>query len=524
MRAIAPLAIALLLAAGAAHAQSVPAAVTEGGQVSGVVDGDVTWFKGIPYAAPPMGDLRWRAPQPVVAWTGVKAADHYGHDCMQTPFKEDDAPLRTEPTEDCLTANVWRPTAPSAKPRPVIVWIYGGGAINGGSSPAIYDGSAFARRGLVFVSFNYRLGRFGFFGFPALTAANPDHGQLGNYGYMDQIAAMQWVQRNIAAFGGDPAQVTVFGESAGGASVHMLLTSPLARGLFQRAMIESGGGRGPLTGPRLLDRDRPGKLSSEDLGVTFARANGISGTGAAALAALRALPAATVSNGMSLMNADAQADTYGGPMQDGRLVIEAPQAAYLAGREAKVPVLIGANSDDIRALKAKTKDEAFSGFPDPAAARAAYDPTGTASLEQINAAAGRNQLMLEPARFVAATMAAQGLPTYEFRFSYVAKVRQGQWTGAHHASEIPYVMDQVAARYGADTTPADLAVGDLANRYWANFALTGDPNSAGLPVWPRYDPAKDQILDFAADGQAKAGPDPLKAQLDVTAAAATAAP
>ncbi len=522
MRA-ASLALALMLAAGAARAQSPPTAAVEGGQVSGVADGAVTYFKGIPYAAPPVGALRWRAPQPVIPWSGMRAADHYGHDCMQVPFAADDAPTRTQPDEDCLVANVWRPSAPSAKPLPVIVWIYGGGLITGGTSPAIYDGSAFAKQGVVFVSFNYRLGRFGFFGFPALTAADADHGLLGNYGYMDQIAAMKWVQRNIAAFGGDPAQVTVFGESAGGGSVHMLLTSPLAQGLFARAMIESGGGRGAAKGPRLLSQDRPEKPSSESLGVAFARAKGITGTDAAALAALRALPESEIANGMSLGDADAQAATYGGAMIDGRLVVEEPQAAYLAGHDAKVPLVIGANSDDLRPWNAKTKDEAFARFPDPAAARAAYDPEGTATLEALDANMGRNQMMLEPARFVAAALAAQGAPVWAFRFSYVAKVHQGEWVGAHHASEIPYVMDQVTARYGAATTPADVAVGEVANRYWVNFAKTGDPNGPGLPHWPRYDAASDQILNFNPAGQAEPEADPLKAQLDVTASAATAA-
>ena len=193
----------------------------EGGAVKGAVADGVLSFKGIPFAAPPVGDLRWRPPQPVVPWTGVKEATAYGHDCAQKPFPSDAAPLGTEPSEDCLVVNVWRPAEKSSAALPVMVWIYGGGFVNGGSSPAVYDGSQFAKQGVVLVSFNYRVGRFGFFAHPALSAEHPGE-PLGNYALMDQIAALQWVQKHIAGFGGNPKDVTVFGESAGGMSVHAL--------------------------------------------------------------------------------------------------------------------------------------------------------------------------------------------------------------------------------------------------------------------------------------------------------------
>jgi para-nitrobenzyl esterase len=209
-----------------------------GGTVEGTVQARVLSFKGIPFAAPPVGDLRWRAPQPVKPWTGVRPATAYGHDCAQLPFPGDAAPLGTPPDEDCLVLNVWRPAERPAAPLPVMVWIYGGGFVNGGSSPAVYDGSPFAKRGVVFVSFNYRVGRFGFFAHPALSK-EPHEGPLGNYGYMDQIAALQWVQRNIAAFGGDPGNVTVFGQSAGAGSIAALLVMPAAAGLFRRAILQS---------------------------------------------------------------------------------------------------------------------------------------------------------------------------------------------------------------------------------------------------------------------------------------------
>jgi para-nitrobenzyl esterase len=217
--------------------QAAPAAPTVSvaqGTLVGAEEGAVASFKGIPYAAPPVGDLRWRAPQPVAGWTGPRDATQYGHDCAQAPFPPDAAPIRTQPAEDCLYLNVWKPAGAAANARlPVMVWIHGGGFVNGGTSPAVYSGAAFARDGVVLVSLNYRLGRFGFFAHPALKA----EGLGGNFGFLDQIAALKWVQANVAAFGGDPANVTVFGESAGGMSMHMLLQSPLARGLFARAII-----------------------------------------------------------------------------------------------------------------------------------------------------------------------------------------------------------------------------------------------------------------------------------------------
>jgi para-nitrobenzyl esterase len=223
---------ALLPAAVAgAQAVSMPVVQTEAGAVRGrTVDGGVA-FKGMPFAAPPVGPLRWRAPQPAPRWRAVRDAGAYGHDCMQLPFPSDAAPLGTAPAEDCLYANVWRP-AGHARNLPIMVWIYGGGFVNGGASPPTYTGAELARRGIMVVSFNYRLGRFGTFAHPQLTASDPDHGMLANYGLMDQLAALRWVRRNAAAFGGDPGKITIIGESAGGMSVHALVTSPVAKGLF----------------------------------------------------------------------------------------------------------------------------------------------------------------------------------------------------------------------------------------------------------------------------------------------------
>ena len=223
--------IAALAGGDEAQRPATPSVTIESGSLRGTEAAGVIAFKGIPFAAPPVGPLRWRAPQPAARWAGLRDASRYGHDCMQKPFPSDAAPLGTAPAEDCLYVNVWRP-AGQARALPVLVWIYGGGFVNGGASPPTYAGTALARQGIMVVSFNYRLGRFGTFVHPQLTRADADHGMLANYGYMDQLAALRWVQRNIAAFGGDPANVTIVGESAGGMSVHALLTSPMATGLF----------------------------------------------------------------------------------------------------------------------------------------------------------------------------------------------------------------------------------------------------------------------------------------------------
>jgi para-nitrobenzyl esterase len=509
----------IALAAVSARAFAGPDEVkTETGRVRGAVREGVVAFKGIPYAAPPVGELRWRPPQPAKDWSGVRPASEYGADCAQLPFPGDAAPLGVKPAEDCLYVNVWAPQPRPAKSLPVIVWIYGGGFVNGGSSPAVYDGSQFARRGLVFVSFNYRLGRFGFFAHPALTKENPGEPK-GNYGYMDQIAALAWVKRNIAAFGGNPGNVTIFGESAGGGSVLMLMTSPMAKGLFHKAIVESGGGRGTLFPPRYLNRqERGGPPSGESVGLAFAEKAGIKGDDAAALAELRKLPADRVVNGLNM--ASMMNPTYAGPMVDGKVVVEPPDAAYLAGRGARVPFMIGANSADIGFPRGKTKDELFAPFgPDAGVARTLYDPDGSGKLFAVGALIASDQMMVEPARHMAGIIAATGQPAYLYRFSYVAESMRGKWQGAPHATEIPFVFDTVAARYGQDLTPADKAMAEKALSYWANFAKTGNPNGKGLPEWPAYSPSSDVILDFTANGPV-AGPDPWKKRLDLAERAA----
>ncbi|WP_203290716.1 carboxylesterase/lipase family protein [Maricaulis parjimensis] len=521
LRPLTTLAMVSALALGACGTEpdaDGPLVETLSGPLLGSTAAGVDSFLGIPYAAPPTDDLRWRAPQPVTAWSATRPATGFGDDCQQTPFAQDAAPSTAPFSEDCLFVNVWRPAdvEPGAD-LPVAVWIHGGGFVNGGSSPAIYSGESFARNGVIYVSMNYRLGRFGFFAHPALTRENADEGLLGNYGYLDQIAALNWVEANIAAFGGDPDNVTIFGESAGGASVQAMLTSPLAQGLFDRAIIQSGGGRRTGFSDRRLQDDAPGSPSLESLGVAFAEAHGITGDGPAALDALRALPASEIDGGLSMASMGQQGATYGGPSIDGRIVTAPLQDQYMSGQFAMVPLMIGATSADLGFLPVATKADAFNLFGDSAdAARAAYDPDGVLPDAAVISAIGGDLFMVEPARFVASRFNAAGNPVFHYRFSYVAEALQDTFSGAPHASEIPYTHNTLANRRdGETTTPGDQAVAELTHRYWLNFIRSGDPNSDDQTAWPLYSAVTEPLMDISASGEAVAGRDPWSDRLDM---------
>jgi para-nitrobenzyl esterase len=503
--------VAALMAAEAAPAAGAGTEVrTKSGVIAGAVANGVVSWKGIPYAAPPVGELRWRAPRPVAPWTGVRLATEYAHDCMQEPFPSDAAPLGTPPAEDCLYLNVWVPEKPASANLPVMFWIHGGGFVNGGSSPAVYDGSHFAKRGVVFVSLNHRLGRFGFFAHPALTRESPNE-PLGNYGYLDQIAALRWVKDNVAAFGGDPGNVTIFGESAGGGSVNTLVVSPLARSLFHKAIVQSGGGRaGGLMTPRTLGE-------AESVGVALAKLVGVTGDDAAALAALRKVPPADLVRGLNLMTMGQQRDTYAGPMIDGKIVTEEPETAFRAGRQAKVPYVIGANNREFgfMPLPPAAVDGMLARFgADRDEVVAAYDPDQTGHMGEVGVGVMSDGAMVEPARLLARLASASGQPTYAYRFSYVASSARKETRGALHATEIPFVFETVRAKYGDAATAEDEAIAAAANGYWAAFARTGDPNGEGRPRWPAYSEKDDVILELAVGGPA-AKPDPWKARLDL---------
>ena len=525
--------------------QSAPVVRVEGGELQGVLADGVLTFKGIPFAAPPVGELRWRPPQPAAKWKGVRQAAEFGADCMQgrfgpppgaragappaqgttpapAPLPPAAAPAVRAPSEDCLYLNVWRPADPAARNLPVMVWIYGGGFTGGSSASPNTSGAAFATQGVVLVAMNYRVGRFGFFAFPALSSERPDETK-GNYAYMDQIAALQWVRRNIAAFGGNPNNVTIFGFSAGGVSVHSMLASPKARGLFHKAIVESGGSRDSVLTARPMREDGVDPnypVSAETIGTQFARSMGIEGTDQAALAKLRGLSADEVLRGAPAQpgaNAPSYETT---PILDGKLITETAETAYKARHQPRVPLMLGSNSADTAGnrVRARTKEEFFARYGQwSAEAKAAYDPDGTTELPTMVSRANDDFGQAEPARFAANAFAASGSPVYLYRFSYVqTSMREQMRAGAPHGGEIAYVFGTLSGGRGGAPTAEDLAVSQIAQSYWVNFAKTGDPNGAGLPTWPRHVAGKDQIFDFRPDGTAGAGPDPRKARLDVT--------
>jgi len=477
------------------------------GRIQGITQGGVTSFKGIPFAAPPVGRLRWRPPQPAAKWSGVRPAVQFGHDCMQVP-----SIFSNSPAEDCLFVNVWTP-AHHGENLPVMVWIYGGAWVVGGSSLSFFDGSQLARKGVVFVSFNYRLGRFGYFAFPALTKAS-NGGLLGNYGYMDQIAALKWVQRNIAAFGGDPHKVTIFGQSAGGFAVHALMTSPLAKGLFQRAVVESGGG-GWMRDCTGLRTGMDGRPSAEQIGVAFAESKGIDGVGRTALEKLRALPAEAILDGLTATNLLTTESTYAGPMIDGKLVVGQPPFLYQEGKYQHVPMIVGANNGDASISRAANEEELFAPFgTDAKAAEKAYHAAGSKNFSSLRDKVGADALFVGPERFVAQVLSSRGDAIWEYRFGYVPIPVRAKLPGAPHGGETPFVFDH-DTWFTVKLTPQDEAMAREMSTYWVNFAKTGNPNGAGLQHWPRYHANTDVLMDFSEHGPvAKA--DPWKARLDLT--------
>ncbi len=458
----------------------------ESGLLAGMERDGVLVFAGVPYAAPPVGDLRWQPPRPPVAWTGERAATAAGPDCMQrsvpNPFETnfDGGP----PSEDCLRLQVFAPKAAHAAP--VMVWIHGGSNVIGGSARTVYDGTAFARDGVIMVAINYRLGAFGFFAHPALTRAAAPGESLANYALMDQIAALRWVQRNIAAFGGDPARVTVFGESAGGGAVIDLLVAPSARGLFARAIAESpAGGWEPLN--TMADAEKLGERIAKQAGLADPAP-----AGAVSPAALRALPAERI--------LAAQIGMYT-PALDGRLLPANPVDAFLAGSQAHVPLVLGTNTDEASLVPhpAVLVQEASNAL---LAAYAAADPkhTGdTADDTTLGAALFGDRFFTAPERFYARQAAAAGSSAWLYVFSYVRTSQRSQVRGAAHGSEIPFVFaswDKIAPRRAAFLPQEDRAMTALVHAAWVAFARTGSPDVSGLPAWPLYTARRDELLDL----------------------------
>ncbi len=474
-----------LLPAAAAVREPI---ATGGGLVSGVAGSveAVRVFKGIPFAAPPVGDLRWRPPQPAAHWNGVRAASRFSDNCMQRqpngaafpPYGGDRS--ATSMSEDCLYLNVYT-TAPSAAAKqPVMVWIHGG-AWTSGSGP-IYQGEELAKKGIVYVSLNYRLGMFGFLAHPELSKESPRHAS-GNYALLDQIAALTWVQANIAAFGGDPSRVTIFGESAGSWSVHNLVGSPLAKGLFQRAIGESGG-RFSITTTL---------AQAEQAGVRLAGE-----AGAGTLAALRATPAETL-NQLPGFQSVSNADGW---------VLPAPMTnIFEAGTQNDVPVLIGSNADEgsiftpASTTAASFRERVQRRFGAQADAYLALYPfTTDEEARRAQAASMRDETFGREMRTWARLQTRTGRSkVFLYYFSHVPPLANRAWLGAQHGAEIPYALNWPNSAYSSSVpwTDADRKLAAQVSQYWINFATTGDPNGPGLPAWPAFEAGRERALGIA---------------------------
>ncbi len=465
----------LVLAALLASPVAAQQVAIDGGAVVGATTEGVAAFKGIPYAAPPVGALRWNAPAPAQPWSAPRDAASYGPDCMQNPLPGIQPGSRPM-NEDCLTLNVWTPKPAKGAKLPVMVWIHGGGFVGGSGTLPETDGGLLAKRDVVVVSFNYRLGRFGFFVHPAL-------GKDGNWGLMDQIAALKWVQRNIAAFGGDPAKVTIFGESAGGESVSRLMASPAAKGLFARAIVASGGGRD----------DWPTLAEAQAKGHVFGTR-----AGAADAAALRALPADKVLGGLALMSKEE--DRYSGPMTDGTIVPAGAETIFAEGKQARIPYIIGSNDDELGFIPAPFRAMVNGPVEKALGAAAATVKAAYANEDEANRRLGGDAIFTEPALAFGLLQARAATPTFLYRFGYVAEGQRKPDVGAVHASDVAFQFGNLPA----DATAADRAAAKQLGDYWTNFAKTGDPNGSGLPVWSRLDPAAPQLLSMGIETTAMA--------------------
>ena len=468
------------------------------GPVRGETRNGMRMFRGIPYAAPPVGDLRWKPPVRPAAWEQPKDATAFGTPCWQPIIDGIYSRGELERSEDCLYLNVWT-RAEAGDARPVMVWIHGGTLRIGHGHLPMYDGGALTKQGVVLVSINYRLGPLGFLAHESLSAESP-HGVSGNYGLLDQIAALEWVRDNIAAFGGDPNNVTIFGESAGSWSVCFLYASPLADGLFHRAVGQSGGRFAPLPG---LFEDSAAGQSGHAVGAALADL-----LEAPDAAALRAIPAATL---YAKLEASDWAEAGNFVYVDGHVFPAAVSELVAAGKHRRVPLLLGSNADEGTAL--------FMDLPDideAAWRREVEDAWGEQADDLLAAYAedaadspirARQQLLSDQyfaweMRTWARRHSAQGDPAWLYFYSHPTDLggEYGLSLGAFHAAEIPYVFGNPHLGFGrqAAVTESDAEVSRLMVGYWTNFAKTGDPNGAGLPAWPQYRAETDLALEISA--------------------------
>jgi para-nitrobenzyl esterase len=491
-----------------ARAMAADEVKTDKGVVSGITveTPGVRVFRGIPFAAPPVGNLRWKAPQPAAKWDGVRKGDEFGPRCMQAPIYSDmifrdkkDKPV----SEDCLYLNVWTPAKSAKDKLAVMVWFYGGGFQAGSSSEPRYDGENFAKKGIIVVSVNYRLGIFGFYSHPELSKES-GHNASGNYGLMDQIAGMEWVKRNIEAFGGDPSKVTIAGESAGSASVSAVMASPLSAGLFRGAIGESGGffarGKGGLSMEVLSETEHTGAKFAESLG-------------AKSVAEMRAKSADDL-----LAAAQKDKDARFWPSADGYVIPEKVSEIFAKGKQAHVPLLAGWNSEEaafgVALSKEKTTPETFAAqvqkqFGDKAPEVLKLYPAKTDD-EARRAAidlASDSFIVYSTWEWIDSQYKTGRAPVYRYLFertppaSDATKIDgvSSALFGARHACEIEYVFGALKSQPNP-WEPTDFKISDTMSSYWANFTKTGNPNGDGLPKWPAYKTAdKYPVMHLGAD-------------------------
>lgn len=477
-----------------------------GGPLQGVVADGVASFKGIPFAAPPVGDLRWKAPQPAKAWAGVKKADAYAPGCMQDAGMVKMMGAAASVSEDCLYLNVWTAAKTANERRPVMVWIHGGAFVGGMTGTPMFDGTKFAQKGVVLVSIAYRLGVFGFLAHPELSRES-GRGS-GTYGIQDMIAALQWVKKNIAQFGGDPSRVTIFGESAGGIAVGMLAAAPPAKGLFQRAISESGGSFAP---PRIANeagQNVPTLKLAESNGEAFLKK-----LGAADIKAARALPAEQIQKA-----AGGGMGSGGGfwPVADGYVLPGDPYERYAKGRFNDTPILVGTNSNEgglfMRGpvTPASFEKQIRSGYGDRAdVILNAYPHATDAEAARASADVFREFAFAWPTWAWARMQSRKGKgKAFVYYFDHRTPASPD---GANHGAEISYVFGNFGGPGGAPS-PEDLALSDLIRSYWINFAATADPNGPGLPQWPAFTEKDQRVMYFNGTPSAKPIPNLEKLQ------------
>jgi len=484
----------LLVCLGCWPGQAAPLTAvrpTVHGPVRGGREGEVWSFKGVRYAAPPVGDLRWRAPQPPAPWTAPADATAYGPACPQPAGSL--APLGARLDEDCLFLNVWSAATDDAERRPVMVWFHGGGLTQGAGSSPTYDGSSLAERGVVLVTVNYRLGALGFLVHPALTAASRD-GYVANYGLLDQIAALRWVRDNIASFGGEPGNVTIFGQSAGSVSVACLMTSPAAAGLFHRAIAMSGAA--PDRVARLHESQR-GRPAADERGEAVARKLGVGDASGLRQASWQAvLEASDPGRGLP-------GDGLNWLAIDGRVLTDSPADVFTAGRQAKVPLLVGATADEGTLWQSKGAALTLPAFRMTARALfgrqvdEAMDYYGVTTDADVPAAFTRvmGDTFVQGAYRIANAHAAAGQPTWHYQVDWVPAKAKASGLGCFHGVELSTLFNtHVRFRDEGESEAQRVA---MMQGYWVQFARAGDPNAAGLPRWSLHEAGRNRVMRLA---------------------------